>query len=199
MAIAPIKCFLVPAISLFCTLASAASGEQLLYRYTDEQGIMVLNEMVPPEYVAKGYEILNLSGRVIEVVPPQLSPEEFEAQRRQEAREEADRKLLKRYNSLADIESARKRKLAIVEQDMAIMHSNITSLTRQITQEETQAARTQRGGREVAPELLKRIADLQKEVAVLRERLKRRADEASSIGEEFDKAATRYAEITNRS
>ncbi|WP_226644132.1 hypothetical protein [Microbulbifer variabilis] len=199
MRIAPIVRLLASITLLFSALANAASDEQVLYRYTDEQGIVVLNEMVPPEYVGKGYEILNLSGRVIEVVPPQLSPEEFEAQRRQEAQEEADRKLLKRYNSLADIESARKRKLAIVEQDMAIMHSNITSLIRQITQEEAQAARTQRGGRDVAPELLQRIADLQKEVAVLRERLKRRDEEASSIGEEFDKAAARYVEITSKS
>ncbi|WP_143730016.1 hypothetical protein [Microbulbifer sp. GL-2] len=194
MQIAPIVRFLVTAFLLFSSLANAASG-QVLYRYTDEQGILVLNERVPPEYVAGGYEILNHSGRVLEVVPPQLSPEEFEAQRQQEAQEEADRKLLKRYNSVADIESARKRKLAIVEQDMAIMRSNISSLGRQIAQEEAGAARTQRGGREVAPELLQRIADLQKEVSVLRERLSRRADEAVSINDEFDKAATRYAEI----
>lgn len=194
MQIAPTVRFLVTAFLLLSPLANAASG-QVLYRYTDEQGILVLNERVPPEYVAGGYEILNHSGRVLEVVPPQLSPEEFEAQRQQEAQEEADRKLLKRYNSVADIESARKRKLAIVEQDMAIMRSNISSLGRQIAQEETSAARTQRGGREVAPELLQRIADLQKEVSVLRERLSRRADEAVSINDEFDKAATRYAEI----
>jgi len=196
MRIAPIVRLLVTAFLLLSSLANAAG--QVLYRYTDEQGILVLNEKVPPEYVAGGYEILNYSGRVLEVVPPQLSPEEFEAQRQQEAQEEADRKLLKRYNSVADIESARKRKLAIVEQDMAIMRSNISSLGRQIAQEEASAARTQRGGREVAPELLQRIADLQKEVSVLRERLSRRADEAVSINDEFDKAATRYAEIMAR-
>ncbi|WP_299585170.1 hypothetical protein [uncultured Microbulbifer sp.] len=198
MRIAPIARLLFTVTLLLSTLANAAGSGQVLYRYTDEQGITVLNEAIPPGYVARGYEILNFSGRVIEVVPPQLSPEEYEAQRQQQAREEADRKLLKRYNSLADIESARKRKLAIVEQDMAIMHSNITSLSRQVAQEEAQAARTQRGGREVAPELLQRIADLQKEVSVLRERLQRRAEEESSIAAEFDKAAARYAEITSR-
>ncbi|MFA0810418.1 hypothetical protein [Microbulbifer epialgicus] len=188
---------MLPVLLLHSTQLDAAQGAkgQVLYRYTDRQGILVLNEMVPPEYVAGGYEILNLSGRVLEVVPPQLSPEEYEAQRQQEAQKEADRKLTKRYNSVADIESARKRKLAIVEQDMAIMRSNISSLGRQIAEEEASAARTQRGGREVAPELLQRIVDLRKEVSVLRERLSRRADEAFSINQEFDKAAARYAEI----
>ncbi|GAA5443856.1 hypothetical protein Misp06_02034 [Microbulbifer sp. NBRC 101763] len=197
MPIAPIARLLVPGLLLLSILANAAGGArgQVLYRYTDNQGILVLNESVPPEYVAGGYEILSHSGRVLEVVPPQLSPEEYEVQRQQEVQKEADRKLLKRYNSVADIESARKRKLAIVEQDMAIMRSNINSLGLQIAQEEASAARTQRGGREVAPELLQRIADLQKEVSVLRERLSRRADEAVSINDEFDKAAARYAEL----
>ncbi|MFS1523647.1 hypothetical protein ACL7TT_05955 [Microbulbifer sp. 2304DJ12-6] len=201
MRAAPVVRLLVAALVSLPALANAAggAGDRVLYRYTDERGIVVLNEVVPPEYVAKGYEILTPTGRVLEVVPPQPSPEEYAAKRRQEVQKEADRRLLKRYNSIADIESARTRKLAIVEQDMAIMRSNIASLVRQIAEEEAAAARTQRSGREVALELLRRIADLQKEVSVLRERLSQRAGEARSIGAEFDKAVARYTELTARS
>ncbi|MDP5210471.1 hypothetical protein [Microbulbifer sp. 2205BS26-8] len=200
MRVAP-AVYLPVAALLLSALTNAASGagDRVLYRYTDARGIVVLNEVVPPKYVAKGYEILTPTGRVLEVVPPQLSPEEYAAKRQQEAQQAADRKLLKRYNSIADIESARTRKLAIVEQDMAIMRSNIASLVRQIAEEEAAAARTQRGGREVAPELLRRIADLQMEVSVLRERISQRTEEARSIGAEFDKAVARYTELTTRS
>ncbi|WP_323846220.1 hypothetical protein [Microbulbifer magnicolonia] len=187
------------ALALPWTSVQAAAGDEyngkVLYRYTDNHGIQVLDDLVPPRYVAKGYEVLTPSGRVLKVVPPQLSGKELAELQRREAQREADLQLLKRYNSVADIESARARKLAIVEQDMAIMRSNISSLGRQIEQEEAVAARTQRNGREVAPELLQRIADLREEVSVLRERLGRREAEAVSINSEFDQAAARYAEI----
>lgn len=188
-------------VALVLPLASVqakAGGEisgRVLYRYTDDKGIQVLDDQVPPRYVARGYEILSLSGQVLKVVPPQLSGAELAEKRRREAQREADLQLLKRYNSVADIESARSRKLAIVEQDMAIMRSNISSLGRQIEQEQTAAARTQRNGGKVAPELLARIADLREEVAVLQERLSRREAEAVAINAEFDRAAARYAQI----
>lgn len=198
-----------PSTSLFLAAALAAAawapvqaaddkviGGNVLYRYTDENGVQVLNDAVPPRYVAGGYEILTRSGRLLKVVPPQLSGEELEAQKRRREQEEADRKLLKRYNSVADIESARARKLAIVEQDMAIIRSNIATLGKQIEQEQAKAARTQRNGGQVSPELLQRIEDLRREVAVVRERLARREAEAQRLDKEFDRAEARFAEIT---
>lgn len=176
--------------------AAATESGKVLYRYKDDKGVLVLDQRVPPRYVARGYEVLNLSGRVLKVVPPELSGEELAEKRRREKQAEEDRQLLKRYNSVADIESARGRKLAIVEQDMAIMRSNITNLGQQIEQEQEVAARTQRNGREVSPELLARIDDLREEVSVLQERLRRREKEAQQINEEFDSAASRYAELS---
>ncbi|WP_444906849.1 hypothetical protein ACJJIR_22080 [Microbulbifer sp. SSSA008] len=198
MRVAPLVPLLVSTL-LMLAVEAYGNNSRVLYRYTDHQGVLVINDVIPPEFVPNGYEILTLTGRVVEVIAPQLSPEEYQAQLKLEAQREADRKLLKRYNSIADIESARSRKLAVVEQDMAIMRSNISSLRRQIAQEEASAARTQRGGREVAPELLQRIADLQKEMEVLEERLSRRAAEADTIGVDFDKAVARYTELNAES
>lgn len=186
------------AVAICFSASVQADGDytgKVLYRYTDEHGVEALDDKVPPRYVAGGYEMLTTSGRVLKVIPPQLSGKELAEQQRRKEQQEADRKLLKRYNSLADIESARSRKLAIVEQDMAIMRSNIATLDRQIEQEQTVAARTQRNGGTVAPELLQRISDLRKEVEVLRERMGRRESEAKALNREFDRAATRYAEI----
>ncbi|SEA16274.1 hypothetical protein [Microbulbifer marinus] len=202
MRIAPLASALLLSTSLALPCAQAKSDDEyngkVLYRYSDENGVQVLDDLVPPRYVANGYEVLTPTGRLLKVVPPQLSGEELREQQRREAQQEADRQLLRRYNSVADIESARSRKLAIVEQDMAIMRSNISTLGKQIEQEEAAAARTQRNGREVAPELLQRIADLREEVAVLRERLSRREAEAESINSEFDQAAARYADIVGK-
>lgn len=173
-------------------------GGKVLYRYTDEHGVQVLDDLVPPKYVARGYEVLTLTGRVLKVVAPELTGRQLAQKQRREAREAADLKLLKRYNSVADIESARKRKLAIVQQDMAILRSNISSLKRQINSEEGVAARTQRNGGAISPELLERIEKLHMEVEVVSERLLTREKEAVDINSEFDQAAGRYQEIASK-
>lgn len=195
MKIAPTITFTL-ALCTALPLAQAQDGKgNVLYRYTDENGVQVLDDLVPPRYVSGGYEVLTLGGRVVKVVPPELTGEELAERERREKQLEADRNLLRRYNSVADIESARARKLAIVEQDMAIMRSNISSLTHQIDQEEASAARTQRNGGTVAPELLQRISDLRVEVSVLRERMSRREEEAERVNREFDRAASRFAQL----
>ncbi|WP_160151969.1 hypothetical protein [Microbulbifer sp. ALW1] len=171
---------------------------KVLYRYTDEHGVQVLDDQVPPRFVAKGYEVITPTGRLLQVVEPELTGKQLAEKQRREARMAADLQLLKRYNSLADIESARKRKLAIVQQDIAILRSNITSLNRQIESEESAAARTQRNGGTVSPELLERIENLRTEVGVVSERLSLREKEALAINSEFDQASSRYQEIAGK-
>ena len=182
-------------LTLEVSAAEKGWDGKVLYRYTNEHGVQVLDDLVPPRYVAGGYDVLTPSGRVLRVVAPELSGAALAEKQRRESREAADLQLLRRYNSVADIESARKRKLAIVSQDMAILRSNITSLQRQIESEESTAARTQRNGEAVSAELLDRIENLRMEVDVVRQRLTLREKEAADINGEFDRAASRYQEI----
>lgn len=189
---------LVLPVALAIAKQDEAFDGKVLYRYTDEKGVQVIDDLVPPRYVSRGYEVISLSGRVLKVVPPELTGAALEEKKRRLAQQEADRELLKRYNSVADIESARARKLAVVRQDMAIMRSNLASLGAQIEREEDAAARVERNGAEVRPERLERIADLRQEVKVLRERLALRRKEEKRINAEFDRAAGRYTEIAGK-
>ena len=50
----------------------------VLYRYVDSRGVTVLDRQgVPPEYVGKGYEVLNQRGRVVQTIPPAPSADEL--------------------------------------------------------------------------------------------------------------------------
>ena len=51
--------------------ASKQQGPQKLYRYRDAKGMVVIDDAVPPQFARNGYEVLNSSGQVIEVVPPE--------------------------------------------------------------------------------------------------------------------------------
>ena len=67
-----INCTVAGLSLLFSVWAQAAN----LYRYTNAEGVTVVDYQVPAEYVRNGYEILNADGMVVRVVPRELSPEE---------------------------------------------------------------------------------------------------------------------------
>ncbi|GAA5525893.1 hypothetical protein Maes01_02466 [Microbulbifer aestuariivivens] len=170
----------------------------VLFRYTNEHGVPVLDNVVPPRFVPGGYEVLNRSGRVLEVVPPQLTEEEVARKRRQAAQRLEDAELLRRYSSLADIENALERKLATAEQDMALLRSNLSSIVRQIEQAEADAASIERNGDQVPPDLVARITNLREEVKVLKQRIAHRQEEAARIKQEFAHAAERFTLLASQ-
>jgi len=83
-----------------------------VYRYTDENGTVVLNRQgVPPQYVDNGYQVLNNYGRVIKVVPRAPTPEELAEQQAEQKRRELDARLLRLYSTPDDINRAKQSKL----------------------------------------------------------------------------------------
>ena len=58
-----------PAAILLGTCAASATAAEL-YRYQNEDGIKVVDWVIPAAYVGSGYEVLNESGQVVRVVPP---------------------------------------------------------------------------------------------------------------------------------
>ena len=57
------------------------------YRYNNERGVPVINETIPPEFVAAGYDIITRDGSLIRRVPRQLSEAELKEQGSEAARE----------------------------------------------------------------------------------------------------------------
>ena len=58
-----------PAAILLGTCAASATAAEL-YRYQNEDGIKVVDWVIPAAYVGSGYEVLNEPGQVVRVVPP---------------------------------------------------------------------------------------------------------------------------------
>lgn len=165
-----------------------------LYRYTNERGVVVLDRQgVPPQHVARGYEVLNEQGRVIQVVPP--APTAAQRQRLLEERQraEADARLLRLYASVEDVERAKARKLAELESVIGIARGNLQSLRSQHASLRQQAANHERSGRRVPENLLAQIANLEQEQAGLQRDLQRyevaRAEAESAFSQERQRVA----------
>ena len=141
------------------------SAEEL-YRYYNEKGLPVLDRQgVPPQFIDKGYEVLNEQGRVIKVIPP--APSEAERKRlvEEKARASSDAQLLRLYSTQEDIDRALERKMLEIDSMISIANSNKLSARNQEVALQGQAAELERSGRKPSPELIAKMDNLKLEQA----------------------------------
>lgn len=195
--VTPATKWLTALLLIAVTLTAAATDRY--YRYVNDDGVTVLDSRIPPKYVKKGYEVVTASGQVLQVIPPTPSAEELEklaAQRKQEARmAEWDEYLLRRYSSVADIESARERKLADFDASMSILRGNASNIEAQIQGVEARAADLERAGRSVPEILLENLQTLQIELDKAKQQIKSRLLEKQELEKRFDSEIRRFAQI----
>lgn len=183
---------------------SAARGADYLYRYVNDDGITVINYSIPPEYVHKGYEILNPDGTVHRVVPRSLTEEELadqsgEAYQARVAQEEAERlrkwdeSLLLRYSSIEDIEAARDRALSELRIRISILRSNVRSLKSQVENNQERAADIERRGEQVPVDLVAAIDGLRSEIAETERSIEDRTEEMDVVRQGYQRDIDRFA------
>lgn len=142
----------------FGLLLPVVAGATELYRYTDDKGVTVLSRQgVPPEFIGKGYEVLNDQGRVIKVIPPAPSAEEMQRLLAEKARASSDAQLLRLYSSPEDVDRARERKLVELDGLIGVARGNLQSARTQQANLQSQAADFERAGRPVPEHLLAQI------------------------------------------
>lgn len=170
--------------------------DRVFYRYINEQGVKVLAHSIPAQYIAKGYEIIDANGQLIEVIAPELSPEaKAQAAALQAEKEKLqvwDRQLLRRYSNIGDIEAAKTRKLAGISANINILHGNIAHLNSEIDKLQAQAAAIERSGQPVSSTILEKINDVQQELAATADRIDLRLQQYQMQIDKFNKDIERF-------
>ncbi len=177
--------FLLIGLVCFSHISFADTGA--FYRYKNEQGVIVLDTSIPPQYSQKGYEVLNRSMKVIEVVPPAPTDDEIAQQESQNEILFHFERLKKRYSDVKSIESARKRRLENLQTSISILNGNISSLKNQLDMQMNDAATKEREGKNVPVHLLDQINNTKAELAVAEELLEIRRKEEKDINTKFDR------------
>lgn len=170
-----------------------------VYRYLNDKNLPVLDRQgVPPQYIGKGYEVLNEQGRVIKVVPP--APSEAERQRlaEEKARASSDAQLMRLYSTTEDIDRALERKLAEVDGLIGVATGNRQSLRTQQVNLQSQAAELERSGREVPAHLVTQIENLKLEQLQLEKDIQRFKGMRVEAEATFAADRARLAELINR-
>ena len=149
---------------LLIMLLPALAGASELYRYLSDKGVVVLDRQgVPPQYIGKGYEVLDEQGRLLRTIPPAPSAEERERLNKAKLQATSDTQLLRLYSSLEDVDRARERKLTELDGAIAAARGSLQSLRTQQANFQSQAAEQERAGREVPESVLVQISNLQAE------------------------------------
>ena len=184
----------LPLLLLLSAVPSLAGAAEL-YRYVNDKGVTVLDRLgVPPQFISKGYEVLNEQGRVVKVVPP--APSEAERQRlaEEKAMASSDAQLQRLYSTVDDVERARVRKLEEIDGQTSVAKANQQSLRTQQAAFQAQAADIERAGRQVPEHLLVQIDNLRAEQANLDKEIRRYADMRKQVDASFqaDKQRLKY-------
>jgi chromosome segregation ATPase len=181
-------------------LAATDSRGNVFYRYINDDGVKVMNHTLPAEYAQKGYEVVSLSGKVIEVVDPAPTAEEaarLALENRSKAElEEWDKSLRRRYSRVTDIEAAKKRKLASIHTNINILSGNLSKLNVQLQQQQGQAANSERRGHKVPEKLLTNITNLELEIKTTEDQIATRNKELEELSEKFDRDIERFKIIS---
>lgn len=175
----------------------AAQAE--LYRYTNEKGVTVLDRLgVPPQFIDKGYEVLNDQGRVVKTVPPAPTLEERQRMQADKARAGSDAQLLRLYTSVEDVDRALQRKLSELDGLITVAKGNQQSLRTQQANLQAQAADNERAGRQVPEALVAQIDNVRSEYKRLDGDIARYQDERKKAQATFAADRARLAELLNR-
>ena len=190
-------------------LASAAGKEEdpnalppgALYRYTTEQGRMVITSTLPSEAIYTGYEIIDGAGRVIRSVEAAM-PEEERLRRRDELmeeirRKEEDEKLRKLYSTPADAERARDRQVQALSLNIDYAKSSISQAEEKLETELVAAAQFEKAGKEVPETNKAAISQLNRQIEELRKEIASHEAAIEKTRAKFEPIISRLSEIEN--
>lgn len=184
--------------------ASTAQGANLLC-CQDQNGRRACSDSLPEQCRGRPYKVLDGAGNVIKEVGPPLTAEqkaqaEAEARRKKEqeaAQQEQRRKdqaLLATYSSLQDIESARSRSEADVQEAIKQAESRIAALRQKRKKFENEAEFYR--NKAVPPEVAKGLRDIDSAVKAESSIVDAKKAEFQIIRAKYDDDKRRYLELS---
>ncbi|MCK7549058.1 DUF4124 domain-containing protein [Marinobacter koreensis] len=185
-------------------LGTTLTAHAQMYRYTDDNGQVVIGNTIPQEATKRGYDILGSNGRVVETVPPaptkeEIAAREAEKQREQEREQQRkeDEKLLKRYSHPDQAVKAMYRKIREMQGLIQLKRGNIAVVSSQLDNEQSRAADMERSGRDIPDATLQKIERLESQIKDMEREIASQQKEILEMKESYLKDIKRLEEITD--
>ena len=178
--------------------------------WTNNEGVRECGNAVPPEFAQKGYREVTEMGVTVSKTNPALSKEELRKQRAEEARAAAvhaeevrkirarkskDRVLLSTFTTEQELAVAHEGQVAAI--DIRIGHTEkiLKQLEQSMQQLRAQAAKLERGGKPVTPEINDRIAKVVQQLKDRHSFIANRRLQRAALAAQFSEDLDRYREL----
>ena len=195
------------ALTLMIALVAPAtvSAAKNLFRFVNEQGVIETSDTLPADRVIHGYQVIDRSGRIVEVVEAQKSPEEVARIARETKERNACEDALSRVNSLyqseLDISEAEKHTLSSLAVRIEYATDSLRRAKNTRRELETAAAQREREGKSLQKSLVSNIESSISRVENLQREIEHRRHEQNDAGLRFaqELALFRQASCANQS
>ncbi len=193
-------------VFLTLLLVSQVAFGKNFYRYKDSDGRLIVKDYLPDEAVIVGYEVINEQGRVLQVVPPELTAEEKEAARIKEEQLEALQKkqmeerrrdilLMRQYKTIEDIKRTEKNQTAALRANIDLLNGHISNLNDKLEELQGRAANFERQGKSVPKNTLKEIEATKSQIETNKASITRYEDKIKNIEVQFQSDLIRFKEL----
>lgn len=177
--------------------------------WTNHDGVRECGNIVPPEYAQQGHDEINARGLTIKTNERAKTPEEIEAERQEQERLEAQRKLdeeqakrdrilLATYATEYDMRLAHKGKVAAIDSRIAHAEHLVKKLKEKLVELIQDAANQERSGKEVSDDTLTRIADVRQQITEQKNFITDREQEKTEINARFENELAHFRRLKAR-
>jgi hypothetical protein len=188
--------------TLLVALAPCAAAAT--YKWVDEKGVVHYTDKIPPEAVEKSNVQLDKNGVPVKRTDAAPSAEQKRAKAEEEARakqlakdrelvDRRDRALLSTYTMESEIDLARRRALATIDQQIQSSTAYTTQLSKR--REELEAKKTAVQGQPVPPVLEREVANLDTELARQADLVAAKQKEVFLVDLRYDADLKRWREL----
>jgi hypothetical protein len=200
----------IVAVALMLLIAVSSYGAtKKVYRYTNSAGTKVINDVIPPEYADKGYEVITYQGEVITVVPPQKTDSELNQARLETERlqtEQAEQKrlrqwdesLLLRYSQVDEISQAKNRALRVIDVAISLNKNSLKKLKKDIEVQQVEAAQLEREGEEISETRRVTLIAFKNELQLVVDSIDRRLQEKITLARDYEADIERFKMLRQR-
>ena len=198
---------------LALVFVSQASANKL-YRWVDENGEVHYGDRVPPEEVKLKRDVLNKYGVPVESLQHELSAEEREALKRQQALEAAERQrliessqrdnvLLSTYMSTEEIRDLRNRRSELLDGQIKVTELYLNNLRTKVTKLQRDASRFQPYNPDpnappIPDRLAKELSNSLKSILVYEQTLIETRDKKDKLVAKFDSDIDRFEQLQSQ-
>ncbi|HKJ95949.1 MAG TPA: DUF4124 domain-containing protein [Gammaproteobacteria bacterium] len=202
----------LPAVGLVLIVTVSVlpgSAVARVYKWVDDQGTVHYSDSIPPSesHQRREREVKSDNGQTVDVIHPPPTEQELDAQRRRKAhreevrrREQAkrreDQNLLKTFQSVDEMESARDDRLQAIDSRIELIRERIGKLQARLHNREQEAARIERTGNGDPKPVYGEIRDLRDRIDQNRASIRKQTAEEQRIREKFAKDIARFRDLT---